>query len=225
MNYNNLLAGTGGCYRTEEQAKEDEYYLSPYGLAAGRWILCGVSGTGDVDSMISASLLLILGLSVSCFLVCAALAFTLAADWFLLILDSFYLAGVACFCVVQAIYLLRLHRWGAGLLWPLRVGLTVAALAVAALLRALEPLTAVTLCYFAELACNTVSALRLGRRGRCFGLGLLLFVGCDLCVGLHNLAAFLPVVDTGPLFSFAQVGMWLFYLPSQVLITLSVRKK
>ena len=64
-------------------------------------------------------------------LVCAALAFTLAADWFLLILDSFYLAGVACFCVVQAIYLLRLHRWGAGLLWPLRVGLTVAALAVA----------------------------------------------------------------------------------------------
>lgn len=44
-------------------------------------------------------------------------------------------------------------------------------------LRALEPLTAVTLCYFAELACNTVSALRLGRRGRCFGLGLLLFVG------------------------------------------------
>ena len=63
-------------------------------------------------------------------LVCAALAFTLAADWFLLILDSFYLAGVACFCVVQAIYLLRLHRWGAGLLWPLRVGLTVAALAV-----------------------------------------------------------------------------------------------
>ena len=36
-------------------------------------------------------------------LVCAALAFTLAADWFLLILDSFYLAGVACFCVVQAI--------------------------------------------------------------------------------------------------------------------------
>ncbi len=105
--------------------------------------------------------------------------------------------GLACFCVVQAIYLLRLHRWGAGLLWPLRVGLTVAALAVAALLRALEPLTAVTLCYFAELACNTVSALRLGRRGRCFGLGLLLFVGCDLCVGLHNLAAFLPVVDTG----------------------------
>ncbi|MFR5412738.1 MAG: hypothetical protein ACLTJE_15375, partial [Enterocloster bolteae] len=39
LNYNNLLTGTGGCYRTEEQAKEDEYYLSPYSLAAGRWIL------------------------------------------------------------------------------------------------------------------------------------------------------------------------------------------
>lgn len=74
LNYNDLLAKNGGCYRTKEPTKGDEYYLSPYDLTAGRWILCGVSGTGDVDSMISASLLLILGLSVSCFLVCAALA-------------------------------------------------------------------------------------------------------------------------------------------------------
>ena len=74
LNYNDLLAKNGGCYRTKELTKGDEYYLSPYDLTAGRWILCGVSGTGDVDSMIFASLLLILGLSVSCFLVCAALA-------------------------------------------------------------------------------------------------------------------------------------------------------
>ena len=59
-----------------------------------------------------------------------------------------------------------------------------------------------------------------GGRGRMFGLGLLLFVGCDVCVGLHNLAG-LPA----PLSAFAQVGMWLFYLPSQVLIVLSIPKE
>ena len=53
-----------------------------------------------------------------------------------------------------------------------------------------------------------------------FGTGLLLFVGCDLCVGLHNLAG-IPA----PLAAFARVGMWLFYLPSQVLITLSIPPK
>lgn len=74
LDYDGLLAWEGRCYRTREPGAGDHYYLSPYGLAAGGWILCGVSGTGDVDSMISASFLLILGLSVSCFLVCAALA-------------------------------------------------------------------------------------------------------------------------------------------------------
>ena len=34
-----------------------------------------------------------------------------------------------------------------------------------------------------------------------------------------------PVAGHGGLFAFARVGMWLFYLPSQVLITLSAGKK
>lgn len=158
-------------------------------------------------------------------LVCAALAFTLLADLFLLVLNTCYLAGVGSFCVVQLLYLLRLRRWGARPLWLLRVGLAAAGCLLAAALGTLEPLTALTLIYFSQLVCNAAAALTLGRTGRRFALGLLLFVGCDLCVGLHNLTAFLPVEGVGPLFSFARVGMWLFYLPSQVLITLSVRKK
>ena len=66
-------------------------------------------------------------------------------------------------------------------------------------------------------------SFRLGRRYLCFSLGLCLFIGCDLCVGLHDLSLFLSGTGTGPLFSFARVGMWLFYLPSQVLLTLSIR--
>ena len=153
-------------------------------------------------------------------LVCAALALTLAADLFLLVLDARYALGVALFCGVQGLYLARLRAMGAGLWPPLRLGLTAAALLAAALLGLLTPLNALALVYFPELVCNAAAALSLGRRGRMFGLGLLLFVGCDVCVGLHNLAG-LPV----PLSAFAQVGMWLFYLPSQVLIVLSIPKE
>lgn len=60
---------------------------------------------------------------------------------------------------------------------------------------------------------------------RAFSAGLVLFVCCDLCVGLQNLSAFPSRVRARRLFAFARVGMWLFYLPSQVLITLSAGKK
>ena len=132
---------------------------------------------------------------------CAALALTLSADFFLLVLDAWYALGVALFCGVQGLYLARLRAMGAGLWIPLRLGLTAAALLAAALLGLLTPLNALALVYFPELVCNAAAALSLGRRGRMFGLGLLLFVGCDVCVGLHNLAG-LPV----PLSAFAQVG-------------------
>ena len=47
-----------------------------------------------------------------------------------------------------------------------------------------------------------------------FFLGLLLFFCCDLCVGWYH-------IGNGPLWSFARVAMWGFYLPWQILILLS----
>ena len=156
-----------------------------------------------------------------------ALGLTLAADLFLLVLDRWYWAGVACFCVVQILYLIRIRRAGG---WPLWSDLAPRALAAAGLLGlaaglgALNGLTALALCYFSQLACNAIAALLLGRRGQALAAGLLLFVGCDLCVGLMNLAPTLAALLPDPLFSFARVGMWLFYLPSQALITLTAGK-
>ena len=53
-----------------------------------------------------------------------------------------------------------------------------------------------------------------------FAVGLTLFACCDLCVGLHNMVDFgidLPVAIT----KIGDYGMWIFYLPAIVLITLS----
>ena len=156
-----------------------------------------------------------------------ALGLTLAADLFLLVLDRYYPAGVACFCAVQVLYLIRIRRAGG---WPPGPELALRALAAAALLGlaaglgALNGLTVLALCYFSQLACNAIAALLLGRRGRVLAAGLLLFVGCDLCVGAMNLSPALAALLPASLLAFARVGMWLFYLPSQALITLTAGK-
>lgn len=150
----------------------------------------------------------------------AALAFTLAADLLLLVLNRWYGVGVALFCVVQALYLARIQRADRRPLarrLVLRCLLAAALLAVGGGLGLLNPLTALTLVYFSQLLSNAAAALALGPRGRGFALGLVLFIGCDLCVGLCNLPG-------GPPAPWVQVGMWLCYLPSQTLIALSAGK-
>lgn len=162
-------------------------------------------------------------------LTAAALALTLLSDTFLLLLDACYPVGVACFCGVQTLYLLRIRRaggWPAPVCAALRCGLAVLGLICAGVLGALNPLTVLALLYFSQLLCNGLESLCLRPRGagvRLFSAGLLLFLGCDLCVGLHNLSGLLQSPLPAALTSFAAVGMWLFYLPSQVLITLSGR--
>ena len=81
------------------------------------------------------------------------------------------------------------------------------------------PLNLLAMFYFSQLLSNTILAWTLPAM-RIFALGLTLFVGCDICVGLFNV---LPTVS--PLFSAVSVGMWFFYLPSQVLIALSAQPK
>ncbi len=150
-------------------------------------------------------------------LVAAALCFTVGADWFLLVRNSNYLLGVCLFLVVQALYALRLYRlrgnapyrpglwvrlaglvlWGAGAFWG-------------------GALAGISLFYFLNLCVNAVEAFALGRPERRFAWGLALFVCCDLCVGGWNL---------GLLPRFTGVGMWFFYLPSQVLIVRSAHWK
>lgn len=149
-------------------------------------------------------------------LVPAALALTACADWFLLVRNDHYAAGVALFLCVQTVYLVRLRRNRAGSACRLRSGLALGAgLAVYALDMA-SPLNLLAALYYSQLLSNTALAWSLGRKQRRFALGLTLFVGCDTCVGLFNT---LPAAS--PLYPAVSVAVWLFYLPSQVLIALS----
>lgn len=141
-----------------------------------------------------------------------AMAFTLAADTFLLLLDRWYGAGIVLFCVVQGLYLARIRRACGRTLWALRTGLVAAAWV---LLNALGMGTALNLLaalYFVNFLVNACQSLTL-RSERLFAAGLWLFLLCDVCVGLRNQPSLLPGLAGA-----AQAGMWLFYLPGQVLL-------
>lgn len=168
-------------------------------------------------------------------LVAVALCFTVAADWFLLVLDKHYTLGVALFLVVQGIYAYRLYLFRGKHIhfrcFTLRIllGLFSGVFLMGLYLFARAafgwdgpPRTTIyqdlwsifsewlPLFYFSNLCINAAEAFALKKRT--FAFGLFLFVCCDLCVGAYNLGL-LPTL-TFP-------GMWLFYLPSQVLIVLS----
>lgn len=158
-------------------------------------------------------------------LVAAALCLTVGADWFLLVRDDHYLWGIGLFTVVQLIYAYRLclHR-DKLISWHIFVRLLALGAAILIACRG-DWIKAFAVFCFANLSANvhegytgvypgsgdSLIILTRPLRNR-FGWGLFLFFWCDLCVGLYNLGIFT---------SFTRVGMWLFYLPSQVLIVLS----
>lgn len=149
-----------------------------------------------------------------------ALLLTAGADLLLLVMQRAYPLGVLLFLVVQSLYLIRLRLASRRVWWLLRAGTPLLLGAALFGLGAAEPLPLLAALYFSQLTVNTLIAWTLhGRRWRLFALGLTLFACCDVCVGLFNAPAFLPV--PAPLYGFARVGMWLFYLPSQILIVLS----
>lgn len=195
-------------------------FLSAEGVIYALFLALDLTGRGGQSVPLKyAGILLCLAFSLlgADRLVPLALALTAGADWFLLVRNDRYLLGIALFLAVQTVYLLRLRRAGADSAWPLRSAL---ALALGAGVYALHMASAVNLAaalYFSQLMSNTLLAWTLkGARRRAFALGLTLFVGCDVCVGLFNV---LP--PGSPPYLAASVGMWLFYLPSQVLIALS----
>ena len=169
-----------------------------------------------------------------------ALVFTAISDYFILVIDTYYEIGVTTFFVAQAIYLYRLYAdrlnnfITLGKLKIRVIYITLAARAVIAaaiiivlaVTSSINYLLIIIPIYFVMLVANCVDAFIICRRGwknALFAVGLLLFVCCDICVGLHN-AQMLDLDLPRGLLLFVQYAIWVFYLPSQVLIASSASK-
>lgn len=157
-------------------------------------------------------------------LLMVAMVFTLIADTFLLLLNNNYLVGVLAFCVVQIIYAARLVLVSGRWTIILRLILFGLALFILKMVEVTELVAVASAWSYTWLLSNVIHSFIIGKRymgGKVFAWGLLLFLCCDTCVGINNVQDFLvdfPFPDIIPVASF---GMWLFYLPSQILIVLS----
>lgn len=208
-----------------EEKKYTAAFLAAEGALYAAFLALDLTGRGGLSVPVKyAGILLCLGFSL---LICTrwkgdrlipiALALTAGADWFLLVRNDHYAVGIALFLCVQTAYYLRLRRMGADSGWPLRSALALGAGLGLYALNLASPVNLLAGMYFSQLVSNTVLAWTVkGRPRRLFAVGLTLFVGCDLCVGLFNA---LPAA--APLYPAVSVGMWFFYLPSQTLIALS----
>ena len=152
------------------------------------------------------------------------LLFTVISDYFLLLNhdNNLFIIGVFTFFVGQVFYFIMLlkRRNFSHLYFDLgiRIILTLIIIFVSLGIK-LDTLTTLALIYFVELFANFVSSLTLIKRDKkvvFLSLGLFLFILCDINVALNNLR-----IESSTLRFVVFYLMWLFYLPSQVIISIN----
>lgn len=95
-----------------------------------------------------------------------------------------------------------------------------------------DMLFSITTFYFISFICNIILVYQIRAKSHYFhgdirlGLfwgGLVLFFCCDIMVGIFNAAGYVPLQEDiyRTLYQVSSIGMWVFYLPGQVMITLS----
>ena len=161
-------------------------------------------------------------------LILLGLAFTLAADFCLVIYQPIQqLPGMLFFSVTQIFYAIRLHiSSGHKVLIWIRLGLIAVGeiLAAVVLKDKLDPLAVVSIFYYANLIGNIATAFSAFLQNRVFAVALVLFLLCDTVIGLQTACGtYLPIQEGSLLYQIIFPDFflsWFFYLPSQVLICL-----
>lgn len=161
------------------------------------------------------------------------LACTAVADFFLVVCSPMQqLWGMVAFLGTQTFYAVFLHRQNRSRkLLYLRFALSIlgAILPVLVLGSKADALAVVSVCYYVNLIFNIVMAFLRFRKNRIFAIALVLFLLCDTVIGLQAAAGgYLPIGKDSLLYRLIFVPFnlaWLFYLPSQVLIALSSKKR
>ena len=162
-------------------------------------------------------------------LIIGGLACTVMADFFLVVCSPRQqLWGMVFFLIAQTLYAVRLHTaTKSRLLLLIRVSLIVAieVIAIIVLGDKLDALAVVSVCYYANLVVNILEAFARFSQNKLLPIGLVLFLLCDTVIGLQVASGgYLPIQQGSWLYQFLFMDFnlsWLFYLPSQVLISLS----
>ena len=159
-----------------------------------------------------------------------SLMLVLICDYFLLFTSDF-VWGLLVFCIIQFIYFFHikgkyeLFKYSSVILFMTSLitfiaqenGMTTQFLEIVAVF------------YFLCLISNIIISLCQAKkapgniREQFFTISLILFLLCDLNVGVVNLIQYIPdsLVFKWHLYEFSAILMWVFYLPAQVMMTVS----
>ena len=163
--------------------------------------------------------------------------FTVMADWYLVMSEPrMQQDGMVCFSIVQLAYAVLLFtghesRKAAVRHVGARLGLCAVAVCSAFIVlgEGADALSLISMFYYANILMNAVVAFCQIRRSVVFPIALVLFVLCDTCIGLDLMfRQYLGATDVGAVGFIANLGFdisWAFYLPSQMLIPLSLLEK
>jgi hypothetical protein len=158
--------------------------------------------------------------------------FTVIADYFLTLRGTEQLLGTIFFAFAQLMFGLVLHvqeltHKSRFLIARLVFVLAFLGISYVVVGSAIDVLVIVAVFYYSNLVYNAVVACRYWRRDWLFALGLLFYICCDTLVGLSQSADYLYLAPDSIwvfLLNFPINLIWLFYLPSQMLIVLSTQK-
>lgn len=155
------------------------------------------------------------------------LGFTCIADYFLILWNQYYEAGVTAFLLTQICYFIFLAADYEGFrlkkLVMLRVGFaSIVSVVSMCMIKQFSLLFVVVPFYAVFFIGNIMLASVQYAAHPLFSLGLILFFCCDICVGLSNgeLAGL-----TVPFACTFQRLIWVFYIPSQACISFYIYRK
>ncbi len=131
---------------------------------------------------------------------------TLAADYLLVIRDDHYPWAVGLFVSVEILYGILLDDRH---LWKWRFIFCLATVPLLILSSHFSLLNLLALINIVNLTFNLIDAL--DQKKSLWAIGFALFWMCDICVGIHNLLPDSQIIV---------YAIWLFYVPSQVILCL-----
>lgn len=162
----------------------------------------------------------------------AGLACTVIADFFLVVCSPIQqLWGMRFFLGTQTLYAVMLHLSAGNKKLLIARGIVILlapAVTFAVLQEKTDALAVISLCYYANLILNIITAFAAFPKNWWFALALVLFALCDTVIGLQVASdAYLPFSENSLLYRIIFMDFnlsWFFYFPSQVMIALSAKK-
>lgn len=165
-----------------------------------------------------------------------ALVTTVCADYFLVVREPrVQLTAMLFFSVTQLSYFARLYKEDTNkkrrkvhVLTRIAVSLFALLLTWLVLRENTDAVAMISIFYFANLLLNVLFAFLNFEKPGLLATGLLLFSLCDLFIGLSLIEGYVPLAEGSFLYHLAHPGFnaaWIFYVPSQALLALSLLPK